>query len=238
MANNVPMMTEALTKEQFKKVLPANFKGNVTDSVINDINQLLLDVDLAQNFKDNLLSFTTVLQDGKFKLVDYLNAVRYVSYKLLGATNESAYTKTFPDRYQRFMDEGKTPKEISSFVSAYNKTKLVQSIFEQTLTPTWVLNAPILQEAINVQADLMRNASSEKVRTEAANSLMNHLKRPETNKMQLQIDTGHNESIDALREELSKLNQAQKQFIQSGAATAKNIAHEGLVIENGEVVDE
>ena len=238
MASNTPVVVDKLSKEQFKKALPAGFKGNLTDDMMNKINALLGDVELAQHFKENLLSYTTVLNEGRYKLTDYLNAVRYVSYKLLNQSNEAAYTKTFPDRFQRFVDAGKSSKDISSFVHAYHHSKLVQGILEQTLTPTWVLNAPIYQEAINVQAELMRTATSEKVRTEAANSILNHLKRPETNRVQLDIGVSENEAMTSLQKELQKLAEEQRKAISNQTMTAGYVAKEGLVIEDGEVVDD
>lgn len=70
----------------------------------------------------------------------------------------------------RFLIEksGVSEKDQSSYISAYHKSKLVNLIFEQTLIPIHILNAPLLQQAINVQAELMLTANSEKVRSDAA----------------------------------------------------------------------
>jgi len=81
---------------------------------VETINSLSADPMLREAFRDNLISYTGVLQDGKYKVTDYINAVKYVSYKLLGASNSEAYQKTFPDRWQRLVDEGADSKTISS----------------------------------------------------------------------------------------------------------------------------
>ena len=73
------------------------------------------------------------LEKAQFKTEDYLNAVAFVSYKLMGHSNQEAYFKTFPTRYQDMLAAGKSQKDISSFVSIYAKGKLVNLILEQFL---------------------------------------------------------------------------------------------------------
>ena len=175
------------------------------------------------------------MKEGKFKVSDYLNAVQYVSHKLLGSTNIAAYSKTFPDKIQKWTNEGVSSKDVSAYVSAYNKTKLVQMIFEYTVTPAWVLNMDIYQEAINTQAEIMRTARSDKVRSDAANSLMTHLKRPETAKVDIAISNpGAESAIAALEETTRALIEQQKQSMLSGLFNAQQIAHSNI---NGRVIE-
>lgn len=220
-----------LTVEQFKQALPANVKRTVNQELIDQINQTLSEPELYETYRNNLLSYTSVMREGRFKIEDYVNAVKYVSHKLMGATNIEAYTKTFPDRYQRFVANGTSPKDIASYVTAYNKNKLVNLIYEQTIIPSYVLNQDLYQKALNVQADLMMNAKSEKVRTDAANSLLNHLKVPETQKVELDIGVKEDGSIKALREATLALVRQQRMAIEAGAKDVQEIAHEALVIE-------
>ena len=64
--------------------------------------------------------------DAKFVVdQDYVNAVKYVSHKLMGCTNLDAYVKTFPVKYQGFLNQGVLSKDIASYITAYNKSKLV-----------------------------------------------------------------------------------------------------------------
>lgn len=230
-------MAERLTVEQFKQVMPQNHKGNINTELMEKINDIISDPGMGEVFRENFMSYTHVMRDGKFKVTDYLSAVKYVSFKLMGMTNFESYIKTFPDRYQKFISEGVPSKDIHCYVSAYNKNKLVNLIYEQTLIPTHVLNADIFQKAINVQADLMLNAKSEKVKCDAANSLLNHLKKPESNKIELNLGVGETSVIAELRETTAKLAAQQQQLIKSNMYSAKEIAHAPLTIE-GEVVDE
>jgi hypothetical protein len=223
------MTTQLITQEQLERVLPKQHRGRITEEVIQEINNIMGDEVVRESFRDNLLGYTNVIGDGRFKIQDYINAVKYVSYKLLGSSNIEAYAKTFPARYQRLVDEGASSKDISAYSTAYNKNQLVNKIYEQTLVPTHVLNADVYQKAINVQAHLMLHANSEKVRTDAANSLLNHLKKPEAAKIELDIGYKEDRSIQELREATMALARQQRELIESGTLNARDIAHSKII---------
>jgi hypothetical protein len=223
------MTTQLITQDQLERVLPKQHRGRITEEVIQEINNIMGDEVVRESFRDNLLGYTNVIGDGRFKIQDYINAVKYVSYKLLGSSNIEAYAKTFPARYQRLVDEGASSKDISAYSTAYNKNQLVNKIYEQTLVPTHVLNADVYQKAINVQAHLMLHANSEKVRTDAANSLLNHLKKPEAAKIELDIGYKEDRSIQELREATMALARQQRELIESGTLNARDIAHSKII---------
>ena len=225
-----------LTVDQFRQALPDKVKKSVNQELIDQINTTLSDPEMYENYRDNLMSYTRVMADGKFKISSYVEAVKYVSHKLMGCTNIDAYIKTFPDKYNRFIQQGVSAKDIASYVTAYNKNKLVNLIFEQTLIPSYVLNQDLYQRALNVQADLMITAKSEKVRCDAANSLLTQLKMPETQKVELEIGVKEDSSIAALRATTMELARQQRLMVESGAMNAQEIAHGRLIIE-GEAVE-
>ena len=221
----------ALTVEQFRQALPAKVKKSINQELIDQINTTLSDPDMYEAYRDNLLSYTKVMSDGRFKVAEYINAVKYVSHKLMGCTNIEAYSKTFPDKIARFTAQGVAPKDIASYVTAYNKSKLVNLIMEQTLIPSYVLNQDLYQKALNVQAELMVSAKSEKVRSDAANSLLTHLKMPETQKVELEIGVKEDSAISALRATTMELARQQRMMLEAGAMNAQEVAHSRLVIE-------
>ena len=229
----------ALTIEQFRTALPDKVKKSVNQELIDQVNKTLAEPELYETYRDNLISYTSVMKDGKFKVSGYIDAVMYVSHKLMGCTNIEAYTKTFPDKYQRFVQQGVVAKDIASYVTAYNKSKLVNLIFEQTIIPSYVLNQDLYQKALNVQAELMVTAKSEKVRSDAANSLLTHLKMPETQKVELEIGIKEDSSIAALRATTLELSRQQRLMLEAGAMNAQQVAHSKLQIvdvESKEVV--
>lgn len=218
-----------LTAEQFKQVVPNQFKACVSQELIDQINQTLSDPDMYETYRDNLLGYAHVMREGKFKMEDYINAIKYCSHKIMGASNIDAYVKTFPDKYQAMLSAGKNAKDISSFVAAYNKNKLVNLILEQSMIPSWVLNQDMYQKALNHQLYLMLNAKSEKVQSDAANSILVHLKPPEVTKVELDIGLKKDSAMDDLKQNLAELALMQKQFISAGVTQVKDLAQQKLV---------
>lgn len=208
-----------LTKEQIEKAVPAHLKSNITQSLVDLVNNVSGDPEFAEQVRQNFISYTSVLKDGKFKTEDYLNAVTYVSYKVMGYSNQESYAKTFPQRYAALVAKQTSSKDIAAYVSAYNKGKLVNLILEQTLVPSWVLNQDLYQRAINVQAELMINSTSDKVRCEAANSLLTHLTKPKEVGPLLNIDMRESSGMNEMRELLAKMASTQQQLISSGVPT-------------------
>lgn len=217
-----------LTIEEVKKAMPSHVKIPVTQEMVDQLNKLSNDPIAAENMRNNFISYTSVMREGRFKLEDYVYAVVYVSYKLMRCTNQEAYKRTFPQRYQKLVADGRSDKEISSYVAAYAKGKLVNLIMEQTLIPSWILNQETYQKAINTQAELMMTATSEKVRTEAANSILTHLKRPETKQVELSIGARDDTGMRDLKDTLAQLAEQQRSLIENGVPT-QQIAHQKLI---------
>lgn len=74
------------------------------------VNSISSDPQAASTIRENLISYSGVMRDGKFKTEDYVNAVAYVSYKIMGYTNQESYQRTFPSRYQALMAGAPPPK--------------------------------------------------------------------------------------------------------------------------------
>jgi len=220
---------DLLTIEEFKKALPPAQRKSVNPAVVNQIAQELSDPDMYEAYRENLLSYTHVMSEGKFKVTGYVSAVKYVSLKLMGKTNTVAYSITFPSKIAQWQARGMSDKDMSSHIAAYNKSKLVAKIYENTAIPSWVLNQDNYQKAINTQVELMTTARSEKVRSDAANSLLTHLKPPETTKVELDIGVKGDSAIDNLKKTISDLATVQSEAIAAGALTSQQIAHQQIV---------
>jgi hypothetical protein len=186
-------------------------------------------------FRQNLLNYTRVLHNNIWRVTDYINAVKYISYKLLGDTGFQAWVKVFPERYKRLLDRGDTNEQILNHSKAFGRNKLVTEILEQSLVPSWIVNQDTYQKAINMQCELMLTARSEKVRSDAANSLLTHLKMPEVAKVELDMNIKEDSSIAELRQATMELARMQRQQIEAGAINARVVAEQKVV--KGEEVD-
>ncbi len=220
---------DQLTLKDVQQAVPAQLKNTITQEFVDQINTIAADPLLAEQIRNNFISYTVVMQDGKFKIGDYLNAVTYVSYKLMGYSNQDAYLRTFPQRHADLVAKGCDAKTISSYVTAYARGKLPNLIMEQSLVPSWVLNQDLHQKAINVQAEIMTDPDvSPKVRTEAANSLLTHLKKPEGKDFQINMNINDKSGLNELKETLRDMAQQQTELMAQGVGV-KEIAASPII---------
>jgi hypothetical protein len=216
-----------ITVEDLREALPAHLKSSATQSLADQVNNITSDPEYARGIRDNIIGYTGVLKDSRFRVEDYLNAVAYVSFKLMNFSNQEAYKKAFPQRYAALVAQGADEKTISSYVAMYTKGKLVNLIMEQTLVPTWVLNQDAYQQAINTQMLLMTTSKSDMVRTQAANSLLTHLKKPEKAVVELSLGESETEGMRKLTDSMTRLAEQQLALIQAGVNT-QSVAHHKL----------
>lgn len=225
-----------LTKQQVVNALPSHFRNSVTQEMVDTINNVTQDQLLAESFRENFISYSGVMKEGKFKTMDYMSAVQYVTYKHMGYSNKDAYFKTFPNRQAELVARGTSEKDISAYVSAYHRGKLVNLIMEQSLVPVWIVNQDNYQKAINVQVELMNTAVSEKVRCDAANSILTHLAKPKDQVTNINLDLRENSGLADLKNTLAALAEQQIVAIQTGTPT-KEIAGSSLVRVDEDITD-
>ena len=121
-------------------------------------------------------------------------------------------------------------RHIDAVVSAYNRGQLVNNIYEQTLVPSHIINQGMYQKALNKLAELMMYAKSEKVQSDSAARLVEALRMPETQKVELDLTVKGDNSINELRDSTLQLVAQQKAMLETGTMTAKQIAHSKLAI--------
>ena len=224
-----------ITLDLLRQALPRSHRNLATEELVERFNEAASG-EAADELRNNLLGYIDVLREGKFRIEDYISAVKYVSFKLMGKSNRTAYSLTFPDRYTRLMADPTLCGEIDSYVTAYNRGKLPNLIMGQSLVPSYVLNQDMYQKALNVQSELMMTARSEMVRTTAASAILAALKAPEAAKVQVDVNVKHDNSVEALQEMMARVAEEQLSLIQKGVPL-KSITSAPLVIE-GELADE
>lgn len=224
-------MATELTLTELHDAVPKKFKNKLSQDLVDAINGLVSDPEERAMYRDNLLSYAGVLEEGKFKLTQYLDAVRYVSYKLMNDTNIYAYRMTFPDKYADFKARGVTDETIAKYVYSYNRSKLVQLIWKQSMVPFCVFNQEARQKALNRQVWLMENAKSEMVQTTAANSVLTATKPPEEAKVEVEIGMKDSGLLSDLKEVSRRLAEQQVNAVNAGGMSAKDVVHQSIIIE-------
>lgn len=214
-------------------VLPKQHKSRITQQFIDDVNQMIADPEMADIYSKNVITYASVLQEGRFKLADYMNAVMFVSYKMMNMSSMAAYQKVFPQKCKDMLSRGVSTKDMQAYASTYNKTKLVTLIYEQTLIPDHIMYASVRHRAIAKQAQLM-DSNNEYIAQKAADSLLNHLKAPESAKITLDVGMKDTGVIADLASALANLSKTQREKIIDGSVSTKEIAHSDIL----EVPDE
>ena len=227
-------VTNEITLDQLLRVTPKSRHSTINQGFIDDINGMIDDDTAREAFRDNVLGYSDVLRSGSFSIKQYVGAIKYVTFKMQDMSNIEAFTRTFPVRYQEMINKGYATKDINSAITTFSKTKLVIRISEQAQMPTHLINADVYQKSINVLAEMMITARSEKCRVDAAAKLVDALKPPETKKIELDLSVKNSDGIDELRQATLELVRSQKLSIESGAQDAKDIAHQKLAIQ-GEI---
>lgn len=217
-----------LELEAVKKLVPKGQRTLITQDYLDRIEASVKDPIIAEAFKENFISYLGVLNNGKYKMEDYINAVKYVSFKLLGYTNVKAYAATFPERYDRLVKEGQT--QIDAYCSMYNKNKLVMQIYEQTMVPSHVLNAPLFQEALNVLANVIRDPNTTAFnKVKAAETILSHTKAPEVIKNEFTFGMEQQSTIAELREATESLSSMFKYAVENGHKSLKDVAKAKII---------
>jgi hypothetical protein len=192
------MKNEKVTKDILQKLVPRNIK--ITDEIVETINSVTENEEEARYFRENLLTYMVVLKDPStvgITFETYMNAVKFVTYKMIGDTNIDAYIKVFPDRYKRMKEQGKSENYIHAIVSTYASGSTVTKIIEKTVIPPSVSHRDLFYRTIEHLSGLAFGARSEAVQEKACKTLIETLKPNEESK--IEIDMNVKESDDVVK---------------------------------------
>ena len=222
------------TYSELQELVPKKQRNVVTEDLVTLINDVASDDTIGDEFRQNMVSYSTVLSQGKYSLEEYMNANHFITLLLLQHKDIDAYKNVFPDRYMRLSAKGLTRSQISSYATNYKQTKLVSAILEQTMVPTSVLNAPMYQEALNHSRYLMLNARSETVQQKAAETIMTQLKAPEAAKLEVDISINKGDIVNDNETFMMELAEKKLELMRLGGSV-KDIAN--MTVDKTEVID-
>ena len=184
--------------------------------------KLIMDThDAPDEFAEQLVTFSSVLKNGRYKADSYIKAVQYASYRQMNLSMTEAYKRTFPDRCFRRHDqtEKKPQGTIEALASIYDKTQIVQGILTQMQIPLHIMMMSERVRAANVLAYLMVNASNERIQMESADKLLNHINIPETMKVEMDVGFKADETLTQLNATLNKIADVAQSRIKAGTLT-------------------
>ena len=217
-----------LTLDVLRDVAPKKTRSLISQELVDQINGWNEDPKLLGAYTENLLTYMRVLQTGKYKMTDYMNAVRFVSYKLIGHSDIDAYAIAFPERYQKLIDAGEDRNAIAPYVSMYKKGDLVTKIFEQTVIPTRVLNNHMAQESLNELMKIGKHGRSEMARVAALSKVLDKTDALESTKIELDMSVSNTDAIAELRKATEDYALQLLKNIEAGQ-TVKSIAEANII---------
>lgn len=209
---------------EIKPLLPRKIGNSLTAVLISRLNTADSDHFIQETIENIFKGYVGLLSEFNYGIEEYINASIFVGYKFHGFTNLDAFKRTFPKKYNDYILNGADSKQIATIASGYSKRGVVSKLIEQSMSKMWVLNMDNYQKAIDVQVELMTSAKSEKVRCDAANSVLTHLGKPKdtiTNN-HINIDLREHTGLADLKDELADLAQQQLSMINMGMS-AKEI---------------
>lgn len=227
-----------VTVEQVELALGSR-RNWASQELVTTLNAL--ETDGADLVRENWLTHANILREGTYSMEQYTTAIKYVSLKQMGHTNQQAYSIALSDRYQELVAKGYDDQRISSHVAAYHKGALVQKLLAQSTIPLYMLYQDEAHKAVKTLVDVMENEeASPRTRAEAADKLLNHIKRPEAAKVELEVTQKQGDGMMELHAMMRDLAQKQLAAIAQGG-NVKTVANlplnkrEPILIEASEV---
>lgn len=227
-----------VTVEQVELALGSK-RNWASQELVTTLNAL--ETDGADLVRENWLTHANILREGTYSMEQYTTAIKYVSLKQMGHTNQQAYSIALSDRYQELVAKGYDDQRISSHVAAYHKGALVQKLLAQSTIPLYMLYQDEAHKAVKTLVGVMENEeASPRTRAEAADKLLNHIKRPEAAKVELEVTQKQGDGMLELHAMMRDLAQKQLAAIAQGG-NVKTVANlplnkrEPILIEASEV---
>ena len=205
-----------MTLEELKVLMPQKKRKFMNQELVDMINEAESRGDFEGEFEKKVISYSSVLTQGRYKTSDYIAAVEFVTYYLGGEEQAEAYVKTFPEKVKRRIMEGKSPYATGA-PSMYYSGQLVQAIMAQAQMNVRMRHYNKIDFAVETLYELATSKTcSDRIRMESADKLLTQLKEPETSKVELEIGIKKDESGQALEAKMLEVAQMQKEAFDKG----------------------
>jgi len=203
--------------EELKELMPAKKKKFMNQELVDMINDAEVRGDFDGEFEKKVVSYSSILTQGRYKTSDYIAAVEFCTYYLSGDEQSEAYVKTFPDKVKKRVLEGRSAYATGA-PSMYYSGQLVQAIMAQAQMNVRMRHYNKIDFAVETLFDLCTSkTSTDRIRMESADKLLTQLKEPETSKVELEIGIKKDESGQALEKKMLEMATLQRSMFENGA---------------------
>lgn len=180
-------------------------------------------------FIDSLIAFEDIGRTSRNSTEQYIKAVQFTSYVIMGETYTYAYKKTFPDRAMNASSE----EHITSYASIYANGKLVKEIMQRMTLHNAMLfkdkEFKARKELFNIGMDESQTGKS---RVEALKVFLDNQYREQKDAgINVNINAGGSSAIDDINQALTQLANKQKDAIEAGYMDLKDVVEAQIVDE-------
>ena len=205
-----------MTLDELKILMPPKKKKLMNQELVDMINEAENRGDFEGEFEKKVISYSSILTQGRYKTSDYIAAVEFCTYYLSGDEQSEAYVKTFPGIIKRRVLEGKSPYATGA-PSMYYSGQLVQAIMAQAQMNVRMRHYNKIDYAVETLFELaISKTATDRIRMESADKLLTQLKEPETSKVELEIGIRKDESGQALEAKMLEVAVLQKAAFEKG----------------------
>lgn len=216
---------DEVTVDTLKMYFPTK-SHTITQELADTINEAQNAPDMAiEGFMENLVEFRSVMEKCQASMKEYIRAVKFCAfleftdYNITEAYKLSRINDKFvKDRWDAPTDSPKYRELTSAASRYYNKTNLVKQILLQADMPWHILFQGAKYTAMSVLMKEVTEAASSRDRIAAAKEILVAVKRPENQKVELEI--GFNDTVKSFQEQfdekMGKMAEMQLKRLQSG----------------------
>lgn len=228
--------------EEVKKIYPKSVSMPVIQKITDVLNAGFMGEQdfIAEFIREQMIDCMGVLGENKaFNVTQYVNAVRFVSYKHLGESTVGAFAKTFPDKIKKLEAQGVPKEHIYAYASRFARSKLVVNIEAIQKIPIHIMFKGTQYEAINTLVGIMRGEPdnnnkipSHKVRMEASLGLIRELKDPaEVGNKGITVSIPEGSTLSNYLDTVNKLASTMVEQLQEGKMTLNEVITTGDYVE-------
>ncbi len=231
-AKDIGLSEHYLTPEKIKRFLPKGSGHVLTENVLEAINNMGKDTGIGdKDIQEQFLSNMHVLKEFKCDLIDYVNAIKYVSLTN-HMTNKRAWEIVFPMSYKRLEDREKynvsigkkVNINIDGHVSNYNNNKVVNAIKAKTMLAAHIQYNWMFHHQMNNLHNMSLGITSDgqkvgpMVQMQASSKILDIVKLPESQQIDITVgmDDEAKSSIDKMNDQLREISLAQVAAFKKG----------------------
>lgn len=234
--NELAIEEQQLTVEKLKFFLPKGSKVQVTQALVDSINDMIDKSGVHKGLmEERLLSYMHLLGPG-VGIKQLLKAIQFCVLSTTPTlTQTKAYLITFPEKAQELIEQG---RDAASFASMYAKTKLVQEIMQASQIGIHIIYAPLQHQLIEKLLNLSNGiaAGGEKasptVQLNATLGLLEKIIPPaeQTINLKTGMDDASKAATQSLADQIEAMAKLQLERLQKGESI-RSVQQVGIVVD-------